>query len=362
MQYVLIDPFLLYLPEPRLLTREEAEGYLQALRGWSEALERCENRITFSISEKCSKALEQSSGYPEPSHVRLTDLLEVHNIPLDSQTFLASCRRFFESLWANQEITERIEEARKSLDLEFQGLDIRPEQIVARLQPLDISLAQAFQETLADVAFARKNSILPISALREVFIGSRDVDETLEAEIESYCVHQVGEDLEERTEQIKDSFRVITHDQLEQAEPSFRNFLEAIAWVEANYSQHIVISEKARRLASEAPRDIEPRQLKELLEKLITVWLSAYEAGGGDHDEKYQDATGKRCALDESETARNKFASDYTVAFEGEDVFCGRHIKIGHRFRINFQVVRAADGTNKILVARIGKHGRNTLS
>jgi hypothetical protein len=362
MQYVLIDPFLLYLPEPRLLTREEAEGYLQALHGWSKALERCENRITFSISEKCSKALAQSSGYPEPSQVRLRDLLEFHNIPLDSRDFLASCRRFFESLWANREMVERIEEARRSMDWQFERLGVRPEQIVARLQPLDSNLAQAFQETLAEVAFARKNSILPISALSEISIGSRDVDETLEAEIESYCVHQAGEDLEERTEQIKDTFRVITHDQIEQTEPSFRNFLEAIAWVEGNYPRHIVISERAKRLASEAPRDIEPRELKELLEKLVTVWLSAYEAGGGDHDEKYRAATRRHCALDESETARNRFASDYTVSFEGEDVFCGRHIKIGHRFRINFQVVRAVNGINKILVARIGKHGRNTLS
>jgi hypothetical protein len=360
MQYVLIDPFLLYLPEPRRLTREEAKCYLQALRGWSEALERCENRITFSISKKCSKALEQSSGYPRSSHVRLRDLLEFHNIPLDSRDFLASCRRFFESLWANREMVERIEEARKSLKWQFKRLGVRPEKIVARLQPLDGNLAQAFQETLADVAFARKNSILPISALSEISIGSRDVDETLE--VEAFFVHQAGEASEERTEHIRDTFRVITHDQIERTEPSFRNFLEAVAWVEANYSRHIVISEKARRLASEAPRDIEPRELKELLEKLVTVWLSAYEAGGGDHDEKYRAATRRHCALDESETARNRFASDYTVAFEGEDVFCGRHIKIGRRFRINFQVVRAVNGINKILVARIGKHGRNTLS
>jgi hypothetical protein len=360
MQYVLIDPFLLYLPEPRRLTREEAECYLQTLHGWSKALERCENRITFSISEKCSEALAQSSGYPEPSQVRLRDLLEFHNIPLDSRDFLASCRRFFESLWANREMVERIEEALKSLEWQFKRLGVRPEKIVARLQPLDGNLAQAFQETLAEVAFARKNSILPISALSEISIGSRDVDETLE--VEAFFVHQAGEASEERTEHIRDTFRVITHDQIERTEPSFRNFLEAVAWVEANYSRHIVISEKARRLASEAPRDIEPRELKELLEKLVTVWLSAYEAGGGDHDEKYRAATRRHCALDESETARNRFASDYTVSFEGEDVFCGRHIKIGYRFRINFQVVRAADGTNKILVARIGKHGRNTLS
>jgi hypothetical protein len=259
-------------------------------------------------------------------------------------------------------MTERIEEARKSLEWQFKRLGVRPERIVARLQPLDSNLAQAFQETLADVAFARKNNILPIGALRDVFIGSRDSDEMLEAEIESYYLCQVGEDLEERTEQIGDAFRVITHDQIERTEPSFRNFLEAIAWVEANYSRHIVISEKARRLASEAPRDVEPRALKELLEKLVTVWLSAYEERSGDHDEKYRTATGKHCALDESDTTKSKYGSDYTVSFEGEDVFCGRHVKVSYRFRINFQVVRAADGTNKILVARIGKHGRNTLS
>jgi hypothetical protein len=218
-------------------------------------------------------------------------------------------------------MTERIEEARKSLEWQFKRLGVRPEQIVARLQPLDSNLAQAFQETLADVAFARKNSILPIGALRDVFIGSRDVDETLEAEIESYYVCQVGEDLEERTEQIGDAFRVITHDQIERTEPSFRNFLEAIAWVEANYSRHIVISEKARRLASEAPRDIEPRELKELLEKLVTVWLSAYEAGGGDHDEKYRAATGKHCALDESETAQRVNTAATTLSLSKAKMF-----------------------------------------
>lgn len=360
MQYILLDPYVLYLTEPSQISKEAASQYLRILIAWSEAVEKCRERVSFGISSRCRSALERSSGYPDPLHTKLSQLINHHNLGVNVEDIFAGCRRFFETFLESHAIDEKVGEARAGMDWEAHDAQVIPDALLMRLRQLDHDLAQAFQETLTDVAFARGNDILPVSALREVYIGSSEGAEApLEVTTRYSVLHESADDL--IAKEIKTLLPIRGPDQIE-AEPPPRTFLEAIAQVERAYPNHIVISDKAKDLAARAPREITPLRLKELLSKLVTVWLESYQRGGGTHDQDYWRATGKRCAQDESSTAKERFPEDYTVIFEGQEVFCGRHVIASYSFRINFQVVDSEDGTKKILVARIGEHGRNKMS
>ncbi|MCS6871549.1 MAG: hypothetical protein NZ571_08835 [Anaerolineae bacterium] len=361
MQYILLDPFVLYVAQPSQLTREAAKQYLEVLVAWSEALERRRGEVIFSISNKCREALEKSSGYPKPSCQKLDQLIGYHNLNLNVKDFYAGCQRFFQTLLESHPVDDRVREAQAEMDWETYETQVIPDELLARLQQLDSNLAQAFREMLADVAFARENDILPVSALREVCVGSsKSSEEPLEVITRCNVLH-ASSSSDILTKQLSTTLHILGPEQI-QTEPPPHTFIQAVEQVEKAHPKHIVISNKAKNSAARAPREITPLRLKELLTKLVTVWLASHERGGGTHNQDYWVSTGKRCAQDESFTVKGRYPEDYIVTFEGKEVFCGRHVIVSYSFRINFEVVDSADGTRKILVALIGKHGRNTQS
>lgn len=380
MNFVLVDPFLIYSPIPSQASSVDIDNFVESLNSWSD-FARDQQNIQFRLSRQCRNALSNSPGYPLGVN-SLSELLQrsaryrgMERVVLDS------AMHFLNNVFKDPFIDEEIE--RHQTDI--QDWKIASDTIVAipsifaeRLPNPELKLA--FLTTLADLACSENEIVKSSSQGDEVWIASPSLvtpetqDEDTPNQEQSAEKSQisikvnakftviVGDEISDEDRLIEETFSVahspgaldFPPDNLE-----FDSVLDALRAAVNKYPDILVSFPLTERSAKESGYE-DPKNIYDHIVGLVEVWLPIFKVKGGEEAGRIYHEKYSRYKQDESETAKNKFASDYTVTFQDKPYFCGRHIMIGtgiNCVRINFEVVQV-DDSHKILLARAGKHGR----
>lgn len=168
MQEILVDPFLLCLPNP-CRTGDELEDFLKSLLEWSDLIR--QPGVYVLLSEEIHIALFDDDSYPHRH--RLVQLLKLHGCEIaDERTVFKLTTALLDQALSLEKYS-----GIRSVRLDDQSINIEPVFIIERLKS---NCAKAFAETLAVIPVVR--SVLPERITDSILIASRRDDEAGEAE------------------------------------------------------------------------------------------------------------------------------------------------------------------------------------
>jgi hypothetical protein len=370
MQYVIIDPFLMCIPKPEYVSREQAMRYLQSLETWAEIIEKYD--VKLRISSACRDALYKESLYPI-NEVRLSKLIQAHELG-NTDDYFQVCQRLFNGLLGELAIDDEVGKSKNDKiewEVDVKSVEITPATFSDRIE--DEQLREAFKTMLAEVGFARNNKLLPISELKNVKFGTIFIEDhhkvSKKIEVQGRCTIVTSDILGYSDEWVQEAYEIAydTKDflHLHKISVEVRTTYEAVLEVGKMYPNNLSISDLALK-TSRSYHSENPKDIFSYIEGLVLYWLPAYLSGGHiKADQQFYNKFSRRCAMDESETTKRKFSRDYTTTFEGNTYECYRHIKIGQGpncARIYFDVITDSQGKSKILLGRVGRHGRTNQS
>lgn len=173
MTSIIVDPYLVILPEP-CYSSEQLDQFVEGLLSWSEALARKD--VDIFLSDRCIHGLYQDKWYPY--HGRITPLLkQFGNDNADEETINQVVRQIFER-------TPRLEEYTRIEELEYdkEAITISPDLVIKRLGK---NTANAFIETLviAGLAETYLMTLMPESFLATAPCNDLEEDSKLTTQV-----------------------------------------------------------------------------------------------------------------------------------------------------------------------------------
>lgn len=380
MLYVIIDPVLVCFPDVASSSPRDIDDYVDNLRTWSNFASDSK-KIQFRISQECRNALSTAPGYPLGKN-NLNELLKyAGKYKGMTDVVLTKAMMFFNNIFNDPFIDDEIKKYRTDIkDWRIDSpskVEPNPETYITRLPTPAIQ--NAYKMTLGNLACTRQDTSLGIFNPAQMYIASPTIrseqnisdtplldskSSTIAVKVNVTFTHIESEEIYDTSREISDEF-VIAHSpeaiQIAEHQPEPETILDALQLAVAKYPETLVCFPLTEQTAKESNYE-DPLKMYELLVGLVEVWLPVFRANGGiEAGRIYQEQFGYRYAGDESDTAHNQYAKDYTIIYKNNSIFCGRHIKIGTGptcARINFEVIEE-EGVHKIMLASPGKHGRN---
>lgn len=382
---LLIDPYLIYLPECEICSADDVLSFFDELLQWDDLAEFTDD-FEVIISKECHQILgEHTDNFPWNIE-NIGKLIQVHQIkeydPITVYRAVSKLSgRIFDAYLRIQATSAPEKVVSWDWDTANDEITTIPESYLTRLDKRDPSgaLKKAYLSTLGRFTFLIRNSLVQDPELNDIAIISPLSDLSIEQVIKSILrvnsrfVFEPPDYpgvLENR--ELYHEFSVFhTPEAVTQAlgsnaetqEPIYQTGAEALQSARTRHFGQLIVSRKATDTASRWEfRD--PDELFQILCGLVTVFLPAYEKNGIKAAcREFQATFGRTCEDDESNTVKNetKYSQDYQVSYKGRVYFCGIHVRLGSRTRVNFTVIQD-DGIDKILLARVGRHGKNTLS
>ena len=375
MTYVLVDPFLLSYPTAGQASAKEAKAYLDDLLAWSRTVDRV--HVDWRVSSACKHELNRLYGSLSQMRVELQKLLEQSGLASDQVTLDKALRHFFNDLLADPYIDLEVDKTRTDEIMLWEvtpdGVKVEPSDHVTRLA--DEDLKRAYKQTLGDVTFAWKNKVRSISELGEIYIASRKHagSQHPEVRVNAQCVICVDNKVKSaeslsRQRSVEGTYSVVySLDELADRvgkRKRFKSVFDAVRAAVELYPDVLVFPSKAQDTARKSSFE-DPNEIFEIVSGLVTVWLPTYrQRGNNSADAKFYEKYSRHYSPFESDSVENDPMNrrDYTVKYENEEVFCRKHIKLGigsNCARVNFELIETIAGP-KIVLARAGRHGRNT--
>jgi len=387
MIYLIVDPHFLYIPPRDELTKEQAISWIKRVNTWNKVIQKFKpDELQVRLSKQCRNALK-STARSALDEKWFADTVGKH-VHVKYEDFIRVCSPLIQRLMGPPFVDEdSVDELRRRSDgnmeweIEVLNTMISPPQYMNRFD--NEALKACFLQMLADVVFARNNPLHPLSRFENLYLLTA-LEETAENWAEGNTIfvrimfqlalenNVAGAKSLEKEKMIVDTFPVLnTPDLLQtdrEASHSKRRYSRVVDAVDAvveRYADVFVYPKSARQTAKNSSYE-NPDRIFRLIEGLVLHWLheyalhedeqKAWDAWYERHRQEYVNTEGIQKQNDP------RLRREYTVLFEGEEVFCGKHIKVGNgssAVRINFEVVKARDGNYRILLARAGKHGKN---
>lgn len=147
---LLIDPIILTLPE-NTYGKEQCLQFVTSLSDWSSiVISQMDRR--FVVTKSCAVALlNDLDRYPTPDNVRrLWEVADIYEV--DWRTAYRACKRILEAPYFEDEVSVPME-------ISYEDIQVRPDLI----ERLSASIAFAFREALAKVAYAKEISQDPFA-------------------------------------------------------------------------------------------------------------------------------------------------------------------------------------------------------